>query len=1328
MPITASQRRAGSPSSGPRRVAPPGRAKAASRGTIRRRLRRRAFRRWCSSCKQERLKGPGPPQPALPKPLKAAQTRAAWFRNCLYWQESLRRRKGRKPVNFPTATPLSYDCKFKFGTINVQGMADTLKLKTAIQLMREHKLGVLLLSETKSTSYYSYTSEGHLVILSGNPKDRYAGVGAIISPKLRPHLLDVIQVSNRIIHLSFKKQGGNFHVIGVYGPHSGLDLEETRAPFWDQLETQLSNIPQPEPVYVTGDFNVRFRAAHKNDGGVTGPFTHGKGARYIDHNASSNRTLCVNTMSRINMVEAASYRTPCPIHHITYKDKAAPPKDWSQYLLDPLIMQQVYDKMHFELDAAALPAAALVRSFLDMPSPLPPPKTAPHVDPTLFQRLDHCFTRRQWLNTVNHCQSKLHTGFPSDHYLLVTEIQVKLAARVDKPPRPPKLNIKLTADYKREFNAILKDLLEDTSATADSDHNATSNQEGPVYTVYTDGSGSSGKCSRHTAAGWGFCYLDNDTWKEAYGPVITTPDSPQYRGAQVGSNNTGELTAIIEAVMYAHQEGWSRINIRSDSQWAIKVITGQWRAKHHKTLVNLAKRIVQKGTVKVHLEWVKGHSGVEGNEKADALAEKGKQTSTRQGTAAPVPEEKDRQTQINTSFSQRLQEAADQTFQKQQLRPRRPWISETTLQALSEARTAEALQEQNAQQLRNKAKRLARKDRVNWVHSSLMEDTSQEKQQMWNVIRRQKKGFQGRKGHLLIEGKPVPWSQTHVAFRTHLESKQWKFPVHSEENLAILKSRKPLREQSTDHNAFTLEELQTAIFKLKKGKASGPEGVQNELFLLSDDDNIRLLLDFYNAIWEKGEVPADWKEAIVVSIYKGKGVDTDPANYRPISLLNSIYKVFASMLQSRLSAIHESHLRQTQYGFRAGRSTQHPLFILRRVMEWSEMTSTTIHPLFLDWKQAFDSVDHNALIVGLRRFGVSDKALKIISSLYQDPTFYTTSQFGDRAKGGVGSGIRQGCPLSPYLFIMLLTVIFEDVDWALLSDGIATNTWSVGKPVYDLEYADDTLLLALTTTQLQAMLQALEEQAYLYGMSLNQTKTEILADPRKSPPKVKFRSGEAVPTTTLIKYLGSMITWEKPFEAAFKHRAGIAETNYKKLRLIWNCSLTRKEKLHIFQTTFIPTLIYGLDSLTLQDKHLKRIDAYYYRFLRRIIGIKASYYSRITNNEVWRRARYPRKPSSFLNKAQAKFLDSVFATSDQDPVHHVVFSPGFKDRIQAMGRRRGGKVPYWIEVTTRRFYKEHWNHHLVRGTDHNAVYHSISRALRTSGHAPMRARNMRARH
>ena len=85
---------------------------------------------------------------------------------------------------------------------------------------------------------------------------------------------------------------------------------------------------------------------------------------------------------------------------------------------------------------------------------------------------------------------------------------------------------------------------------------------------------------------------------------------------------------------------------------------------------------------------------------------------------------------------------------------------------------------------------------------------------------------------------------------------------------------------------------------------------------------------------------------------------------------------------------------------------------------------------------------------------------------------------GDTASGRVGSGIRQGCPLSPYLFVMVLTVVFKDLDWTLLSKGVATNTWSVGKPVHDLDVADDTLLLGRTTTQLQSYISELEQEAY----------------------------------------------------------------------------------------------------------------------------------------------------------------------------------------------------------------------------------------------------------
>ena len=283
------------------------------------------------------------------------------------------------------------------GSLNVQGFADTLKLKNSVQMVREHNLGVLFLSETKSTSYYSYNSEGHLVVLSGNHKDKHAGVGVIIAPKFRPYLLDIIQISPRIIHITFKKKGGNVHLIGTYAPHSGHDLEDIRQQFWGQIEEHVAKIPQPEPVYIAGDFNVRFQGRHPSDEGV-----YGKGRKAIDHNASSNRSLCIQWVKLNDLVEAASFRTPNMLHQITHRDNAAPPKDWSEFLLGPLILQQVYDKLRHDIGEPAIAVAANIRSYLECPDMLPPPQIKPQVD----QRLDHTFTRKQSLNSVRSCKSK----------------------------------------------------------------------------------------------------------------------------------------------------------------------------------------------------------------------------------------------------------------------------------------------------------------------------------------------------------------------------------------------------------------------------------------------------------------------------------------------------------------------------------------------------------------------------------------------------------------------------------------------------------------------------------------------------------------------------------------------------------------------------------------------------------------------------------------------------------------------------------------------------------------------------------------------------------
>ena len=185
-----------------------------------------------------------------------------------------------------------------------------------------------------------------------------------------------------------------------------------------------------------------------------------------------------------------------------------------------------------------------------------------------------------------------------------------------------------------------------------------------------------------------------------------------------------------------------------------------------------------------------------------------------------------------------------------------------------------------------------------------------------------------------------------------------------------------------------MTDLHIALRRLKSRKAPGPDRVGADLYKLLPFAMRRLLLEYFNSCFLSASAPDHWKLARVVMIFKGGSKNSRlPSSYRPISLANSIYKVYAALLQSRLALHFDHRISDFQYGFRARRSTSAPLFLIRRMVELFERHTTSLYILFLDWSQAFDSVSHEHLAASLVRIGVPLPFVHAIAALYVDSNF-----------------------------------------------------------------------------------------------------------------------------------------------------------------------------------------------------------------------------------------------------------------------------------------------------------------------------------------------------
>ena len=348
-------------------------------------------------------------------------------------------------------------------------------------------------------------------------------------------------------------------------------------------------------------------------------------------------------------------------------------------------------------------------------------------------------------------------------------------------------------------------------------------------------------------------------------------------------------------------------------------------------------------------------------------------------------------------------------------------------------------------------------------------------------------------------------------------------------------------------------------------------------------------------------IPSQWKDSIIVSIPK-KGFSLSLDNQRGIAKSCAICKLRNKILFNRIMSVTESKLLGIQSDFRSDRSTTEQIMKLHFLLDATRTQKCSLIVVFVDYSNAFDSVDRRAIPVVLRHYGVPDPVVADVMQLYHGSTTAVLTCFDTT------SGVLQGDTLSPHLFILLVDYILRqplvDEDGFTLKPANGRRHPAV--TLTALSCADDVAITSDSASGAESTLLRLQFHSEMIVLKLNVAKTKVLHVGYESDPEpILTLDGTTIDVCDIYNYLGLPTLSSK---VVIRQRFAATWSAIGKLRPMFHSTAPDALKINVIAA-------YALESLPLNPTTSSILDAGYRQMICAALGI--NWRNNITNEEVY---------------------------------------------------------------------------------------------------------------